>query len=95
LRVFRVCEFIDSKFDPAMMRYWKRVPDRLREHRGRVAVDGGVLVTREQRLEQQRLTTRPPQPDRIFRWRTEMTASERPEFARVAGDTLSEFGYEV
>jgi Sulfotransferase family len=93
--VSRVCEFIDLTFDPAMMRYWERVPDRLREHRGRVAVDGRVLVTREQRLEQQRLTTRPPQPDRIFRWRTEMTASERQEFARAAGDTLSEFGYEV
>jgi len=33
--------------------------------------------------------------DPVFRWKTEMTASELEEFARAAGDTLWEFGYEV
>jgi hypothetical protein len=41
------------------------------------------------------MTTRPPDPERLGRWRTEMTPAERLSFERVAGDTLRELGYEV
>jgi hypothetical protein len=90
-----VCRFIEIDFDPAMLRYWERTPERLNEHRTRRRTDGTLLVSREQRLMQQSLTMRPPQPDRIFRWKEEMTAHERSEFLRIAGDTLDELGYEV
>ena len=57
--------------------------------------DGTVLVTHETRLAQQALTKHPPQPQRIGRWKTEMTEPERLEFIRFAGDTLEELGYEL
>jgi hypothetical protein len=90
-----VCRFIEIQFDAAMLRYWERTPERLKEHRTRHRTDGTLLVSHEQRLMQQSLTMRPPQPDRIFRWKEEMTAHERSEFLRIAGDKLDELGYEV
>lgn len=89
-----VCRFIALPFDPASLSYWTRTPERLREHKTRRRLDGSVVVTHEQRLEQQRLTMRPPQADRISAWRTEMTPAERAEFHSAAGDLLGELGYE-
>jgi hypothetical protein len=90
-----VCKFAKLDFDPAMLRYWDRTPDRLKEHRTRHRMDGSVVVTHSQRLVQQRLTMQPPQAGRIFGWKEEMTRDEHSEFLRCAGDTLKELGYEV
>jgi hypothetical protein len=89
-----VCAFLQIPFDDVMLRYWERTPQRLREHRTRNRRDGTVIVTHEQRLSQQRMTTQPPSLERIDRWRTEMTREEQAEFWRVAGDTLADLGYE-
>jgi hypothetical protein len=88
-----VCAFLELDFDPAMLRYWERTPERLKEHRTRYLLDGSVAVTHEQRLEQQRLTMQPPIPARIARWKVEMTAAEQAEFLESAGDTLQALGY--
>jgi hypothetical protein len=90
-----VCKFAKLDFDPAMLRYWDRTPDRLKEHRTRHRMDGSVVVTHSQRLVQQRLTMQPPQAGRIFGWKEEMTRDEHSEFLRCAGYTLKELGYEV
>jgi hypothetical protein len=89
-----VCRFLQLPFHTDMVEYWLRAPERLREHKARFSADGAELVTYEQRLDQQRLTTQPPQLQRVFRWKTDMIASERDEFQRAAGDTLAELGYE-
>jgi len=90
-----VCSFLGLTFHPAMLRYWERTPSRLEEHSTRRRLDGSVIVTHEQRLDQQRLTMSSPQPERVFRWKTEMTAQEQAEFLAVAGELLSELGYQV
>jgi len=90
-----ICSFLGLTFHPAVLRYWERTPTRLIEHRTRRRLDGSVVVTHEQRLDQQRLTMCSPQPERVFRWKTEMTEQEQSEFLAVAGDTLKELGYEV
>jgi hypothetical protein len=90
-----ICSFLGLVFHPAMLRYWERTPSRLNEHRTRRRIDGSVLVTHEQRLDQQRLTMCHPQLGRILRWKTEMTAQEQSEFLAVAGETLKELGYQV
>jgi hypothetical protein len=90
-----VCRFLGLAFHPAMLRYWERTPSRLEEHKTRRRLDGSVVVTHRQRLDQQRLTMSPPQPDRIFRWKTEMTPQEQAKFLAVAGKTLRELGYQV
>jgi hypothetical protein len=95
-RVVRsICDFIQLEFDPAMLRFWERTPERLREHRTRQRLDGSVQVTHEQRLVQQKMTMYPPDPTRIFNWKREMRPAECAEFVCYAGDTLKELGYEV
>jgi Sulfotransferase family len=89
-----VCRFLQLPFHSEMVEYWLRAPERLREHQARLSADGAALVTHAQRLNQQRLTAQPPQPQRVFRWKTDMIASERGEFQRAAGGTLAELGYE-
>lgn len=90
----RICSRTQLDFDPAMLRYWEHAPERLKEHQQRQRANGEVVVSREQRLHQQRLTMHPPQPDRIAVWRREMTVAEQADFRRSAGDLLEELGYD-
>jgi hypothetical protein len=88
-----VCQFLHIDFSAQMLDYWRRAPNRLKEHKARFNRDGKLVVSREQRIQQQALTMQPPCLDRAFRWMREMTAAEQLEFFRYAGDTLEEFGY--
>jgi len=90
-----ICAFLKLDFRPEMLFYWKRTPGRLIEHGARVGADGRILVSREQRLDQQRLTLQPPQPSRIFAWREHISAAEHAEFLSQAGDTLASLGYRI
>jgi hypothetical protein len=77
-----------------MLHYFDHTPRRLMEHGERRRIDGSLVVGRDQRLEQQFLTTCPPTPTRVHAWRTGLTAAERDAFASVAGDLLHQLGYE-
>jgi len=89
-----ICSFLKLDFDPAMLQYWERAPERLKEHRSRRGRDGRPLVTHQQRLWQQRLTTQLPQVERASGWKKTMSPAERTEFRHFAGETLQELGYE-
>ena len=91
----RVCDFIELPFDAAMLRYYERAPERLREHRARRRADGTVVVTAAVRFAQQRATTEPPDPRRVGAWRATMSADERARFEAVARGLLRELGYEA
>jgi hypothetical protein len=90
-----ICSFLQLEFDPAMLRYWERTAERLREHQSFNRIAGRHSVTREQRLSQQRLTLEAPQADRVFAWKNKMTPAERAQFLRIAGAMLEELGYET
>jgi hypothetical protein len=90
-----VCAFINLPFDPAMLRYYEGAPERLKEHVTRRAPSGEVVVTHEQRVTQDQLLMKPPQRERIFRWKEEMSQTEQSEFQAAAGDLLQELGYEL
>lgn len=89
-----VCKFLELDFDPAMLLYWERTAERLREHKSRRRSNGRLLVRHEQRLSQQRLTLQAPKPERIFNWKKKMTALEQIQFRTYAGEMLQELGYE-
>ncbi len=91
----RLCGFLRLDFHPVMLRYWERTPGRLKEHGARLRPDRSIVVTHEQRVDQQRRTMCPPEPARAFRWRLDMTTEECTEFVRVAGDMLEELGYAI
>ena len=90
----RVCAHVGLSFHPDMLEYHRRTPQRLHEHKGRWRADGTPVVTQRDRLRQQERTTRPPDPARVGAWRRAMGAAEQELFREVAGDLLSELGYE-
>jgi sulfotransferase family protein len=90
----RICDYISLDFQPAMLTFFENSPARLAEHAERRRSDGTLIVGREQRLEQQRLTMQPPISGRALAWRATLTSAERDAFASVAGDLLVELGYE-
>lgn len=91
----RICSLIDLEFDPAMLRYYERAPERLREHLERRRIDGTLVVSREIRARQQASTTHPPDPARIGVAGRALTEAERDRFEAIAGDALRAFDYDV
>jgi hypothetical protein len=89
-----ICSFIELEFDPTMLRYHERAGERLQEHRERRLPDGSISISREQRLQNQRLTMKPPDLARVGAWRQTMPAEQQREFVRLAGDALRTFDYE-
>jgi Sulfotransferase family len=87
----RICLTIDLDFHPTMIDYYRRTPERLREHRDRVTTDGQMVVSHARRLVQQQWVTRPPSRSRIGLWRFEPVAwNEIPPHVR---DMLAELSY--
>lgn len=91
----KVCDFVELSYDRRMESYYESSPARLDEVKTMYRDDGSLLITKEERLYNQRFTTRPPEPSRVFRWRTEMDAETQARFAAIAGDLLEELGYPV
>lgn len=89
-----ICRFTEIGFEESMLEYHLRTPERLAEHRTRLRADGTPLVTHDRRVDQVRLTTSPPDPSRVGRWRSEMSPEEQHRFSAVAGDLLEALGYE-
>jgi Sulfotransferase family len=91
----RVSEFIDLRWEPAMLEYHAGASDRMAEvtrdleRRGGPAIPAAVRASRHTRVAE------PPQSDRAGRWRTDMSEPDREAFEAIAGDLLSELGYEV
>jgi sulfotransferase family protein len=89
-----ICEFINLPYESRMEQYYLRANERLDELRTLYRPDGAVFATMESRLHLHRLTSRPPEPTRIGRWKTELTREELSTFNGIAGKLLKELGYE-
>jgi Sulfotransferase family len=88
----RVAEFIELDFDPAMVRYHERAGERLAEKARDLRKPWGT-ISAASRIESHALAERPPQADRVARWRTEMSEADRRAYEAIAGDTLVAAGY--
>ncbi len=92
----RVCEFIELPWDDALLTYHERSADRLKEMARALPAEGRAKeLSVERRMKTHEMTTKPPSPDRVAHWRTQMTPEQRQEFEAVAGDLLEELGYPV
>src|SRR5918996_5486464 len=92
----RVCEFIKLDFDPEMLAYHERSSERLKEMARVLPGDGRAQhLSVERRMATHAMTTKPPSADRVARWRTQMSASDRAAFEEVAGTLLAELGYPI
>ncbi|MGI9020610.1 MAG: sulfotransferase family protein [Solirubrobacterales bacterium] len=92
----RVCEFIELDWDPALLDYHRRSSERLAELDRDIPAWGKKLPrSAESRMALHEQTTKPPDPARIDRWRSELSAADIATFEQVAGDLLEELGYEA
>src|SRR5262245_5065642 len=80
-----ICEFLELRFDPQMLTYYQRAASRLDEHQPLYTAQGALVVSKADRLRNQRFVTAPPQEERIGRWKTELTEDEQNRFEAVAG----------
>ena len=63
--------------------------------RSREWQDSLPIIPQELRLRQQQRTTEPPDPARVFAWKSRMSDIEKERFALVAGGLLRDLGYEA
>jgi hypothetical protein len=91
----RVCEFIELPWDPSILRYYERAADRLAEMtRDLPAEEGKPMRPADHRKQAHLLTSKPPDPSRLARWKDELDPEQNLTFERVAGELLDELGYE-
>lgn len=88
-----ICDFISLDFRPEMLRHDERASRRLEEHGARYAADGSLVVSRDDRREQQAQSSRRPDPDRIGAWKLLLSPEECRCFGEIAGDLLAAYGY--
>ena len=88
-----ICEFLQLRYDPAMLAYHQRTPKRLKEFGSRMRRDGSLLIDRAQRVRQQAMTMRPPDPGRIGAGQRALSGEETRQFCEIAGDLLQTLGY--
>jgi len=91
----RVCEFIQLSWDPAMLDYHRGAGERMAEVTRDFERGGGPAIPAAVRAERHTRVAEPPQRQRAGRWRTDMSAPDRETFEAIAGEELSELGYEV
>ncbi len=93
----KIGDFADLPWSPSMLDYHKTADERLSEMERHNTAPDGERVRRgpERNAILHSLTSKPPQRDRIGRWRQEMTAAHRQSFEKVAGETLRGLGYDV
>jgi len=89
-----VAQFVGLSYESEMLDYHLRSQARLAEHGPRFSRAGQLLVSRDQRLQQQQSTMRPLDVTRAGAWRLVMTVEQRAEFAHEAEPLLSALGYE-
>lgn len=89
----RICSFIKIPFFPSMLDYHDHAGERLEELRTRYRSDGSVLVSHDQRLSIQKLSSMPPASERVQAWRSSMPEEEAGEFLAVAKSVMDDFGY--
>ena len=96
LTLRRICEFIDLPWDEGVLSYHERAAERLTEMAGELRGEG-THATQEAgyRIDNHAPTTKPPDPSKLDKWRREMSEGDRRAYESVAGEMLSELGYEV
>lgn len=92
----RICEFIELEWDDAVLDYHERSSNRLEEMKRALPADGhSAELDVERRMATHAMTTKPPDADRVSRWKRQMSEADRAAFEDVAGPLLSDLGYET
>lgn len=90
----KICEHVKLPFEPNMLNYFERAPQRLEEHQGRSREGGEEWLSQKQRQAQQWRTTQPLDRSRVGAWKAVMSQAEHAQFCEVAGNLLTTLGYQ-
>ncbi len=90
----QICLFLELPYHAAMERYFEGANRRMYDIAD-LPVEPGVTITKSLRVAANALVMRPPDPGRIERWKIEMTGQDKAVYQRIAGDLLSQLGYEA
>jgi hypothetical protein len=91
----RIADFVSLPWDERMLAYHHGAEARMKEVIRDFHPLGGGTITAEERARQHELVKSPPSSSRVGRWRAEMSQEEVEAFESVAGDLLTELGYEL
>jgi len=91
----QICDFLDLPWNSVMLDYHKSANQKLRIIAPVLSEDRKRMINSEERQSIHRLTSKPPQRERIARWRKEMNDADQEAFEKAAGWMLCELGYEV
>lgn len=91
-----ICRFIRLKWNPQLLKFYEGAEKRLTEviTEFRDSADG-LIASLPQRHAIHALTMKPPQINRINRWKTEMSIDDQRLFVKIAGDLLEKLNYEI
>jgi hypothetical protein len=89
-----ICAWLGLPFEPRMLDYHLSASERLAETRQAYGPQGRITMEVTQFLAIHAYTAKPPDRNRIGRWRTEMPRADRQLFESIAGGLLQELGYE-
>jgi hypothetical protein len=90
----RVCEFTELEFEPAMLSYHQGAATRMGEMERDFQIAGGPTLTPEERVRQHALVSAPPSTEAAGRWQERMDPADVAAFEAIAGEMLTELGYE-
>jgi Sulfotransferase family len=93
-QLLRICQFLGLEYSDTMLEYAQHAKLRLSEHRGRKNIFGQEWLSSEARVQQQHRTTQPLDKTLIEQWRTILTQAEQDEYWQIAGDILTDLGYQ-
>lgn len=92
----RICDFIELDWNDALLDYHERSSDRLAEmKRALPADDRSAELDVNRRMATHAMTTKPPDADRVSRWKRQMSEEDQRSFEAIAGTMLAELGYET
>ena len=92
----KVCEFLELEWDEAMLTYHEQAAERMAEMSGELQGAGEKRdLPGGYRAEMHAATSKPPDPDRLDKWKREMSPADIEGFEEVAGDLLNDLGYDT
>jgi hypothetical protein len=90
-----ICGFLRLDWDPAMLQYYERAPERVQDFHHDVYKSGTneLIVKADDRIRIYKNLDRPPDVSRLNRWKREMSLSRLYQVEKTIGTELANQGY--
>ncbi len=90
-----ICDFINLSFEPQLMEYHRNALQKLENIQDRKLPNGRIIASREMRISIHMNLQKPPDKNLIGQWKRKMNTEQLKQITNIAGEMLTELGYEV